>query len=196
MKPKPDKPLMESLYNSSPQAILKKRTLSFAVDLFFLAILNRLIMAGYTQYVMTYFYKLPWQTQEVLVHKMPQIGFTIYLVTFWAYFLTSYFLTHGQTPGKMIFGLKIKPNHHQGPVTLKECAMRTLGYFTCYMTGFFLFVIPLLRKDAKGLPDWFSDTSVASAKEEAQPLRLEDRTHPVIELPYKQKNSDNDDQAA
>jgi uncharacterized RDD family membrane protein YckC len=80
-----------------------------------------------------------------------------------AYFSLFYFLTNGHTMGKSFFGLRVK-NEDDSEITLNQSIYRALGYFTCAMTGSFLFALPFIRKDEKSLADVFSGTFVASDK--------------------------------
>jgi hypothetical protein len=45
-------------------------------------------------------------------------------------------------------------------MTLKQSMLRALAYFTCAMTGSFLFALSFIRSDFKSLGDIFSGTQV------------------------------------
>ncbi len=61
--------------------------------------------------------------------------------------------------GKTLFGLKV--HSATGEITLRQSIMRSLAYFTCAITGSFLFALSYIRKDQKSLADVFSGTTVA-----------------------------------
>lgn len=63
------------------------------------------------------------------------------------------------------------------PFGLKESFNRTLGYFICYITGSFLFIIPFLRQDNKGIPDWLGQTKVISEEEYENLLIMQKNSH-------------------
>jgi uncharacterized RDD family membrane protein YckC len=74
----------------------------------------------------------------------------------------------GQTIGKLFFSLKVvdhdfeNQSNYDEHLSFKASAMRTLGYFMCYLTGGMLFLVNFFRRDTKGLPDFFSKTFTVS----------------------------------
>lgn len=139
----------------------KHRVFAFTFDMFMIGMTSKLIMLTYKSFFTSFFYQLRYQVQESVANGLPVVHVSVLMSVFFSYFFISYYTSEGKTLGKMIFGLRVysptKPDLH---LSLGESAKRSLGYLVCYATGLFLFVLPLLRKDQKGLPDFFSNTEV------------------------------------
>ncbi len=132
-------------------------------------------MFTYVNFVKAFFYQLPLVTRENVADKLSAVNLLNFLVVFCGYFLLSYYLSEGKTPGKIIFNLKVQcPHTHSDQLSLKTSVLRTLGYFITIPTGFTLLLIPYFRRDAKGIPDWLSDSFVMNADEEYLIESLED----------------------
>jgi uncharacterized RDD family membrane protein YckC len=140
-------------------SILSKRVYAFTTDLAIIVITNYFLMAAFTRFVQTVFFHFPIRTQIFLIHKMQMMTSVSLLSLTFAYFSLFYFLTNGHTVGKTLFGLKVHSS--TGEITLKQSIMRSLAYFTCAITGSFLFALSYIRKDQKSLADVFSGTTVA-----------------------------------
>lgn len=141
--------------------LIRKRCFAFTVDLMFIIMINRAIMFTYMNFIRTFFLHIPYHAQSNLVEGLPQIHLTTLLAVFFGYFTISYYMGEGQTPGKLLFGLRIYSKRKNSiKLNLQESILRTMGYFLCYITGFVFFLIPFLRRDQKGIPDWFSRTEV------------------------------------
>lgn len=159
----------------SNEAVLKDRSYAFFTDIFLIGIINRAIMFTYANFIRTFFYQMPYSVQKSINDKMFEMNTLSFLVVFWGYFMLSYYLSEGKTPGKIIFHLKVQsPHTHEGHLSLKSCMMRTLGYFVSLPSFFALLAIPYFRKDKKGIPDMLSNTFVMSVKEERYIESLED----------------------
>ena len=167
------------LTQSAPknEAVLKDRSYAFFTDIFLIGIINRAIMFTYANFIRTFFYQMPYSVQKSVSEKMFEVNTMSFFVVFCGYFILSYYLSEGKTPGKIIFHLKVQsPHTHEGHLSLKACVMRTLGYFISMPTFFALLAIPYFRKDKKGIPDLLSGTFVMSVKEERFIKSLEDET--------------------
>lgn len=168
------------------KGLLKRRTYAFTLDLFAVALINKGILIAYTNFLQSFFYQLPIHAQQSIIGEIPKASFFTLTAVFFSYFLMSFYLGEGKTPGKLFFGLRVySPKKLQDTLTLKESSLRSLGYFLCYATGLFLFLAPFMRKDRKGVPDWFSGTQTISeerflllknlkAKEEAEQLEKDE----------------------
>ena len=168
----------------SNEGMLKDRSYAFITDLFLIGIINRAIMFTYGNFVRTFFYQMPYNVQRNLSDKMVEATTISFLVVFWGYFLLSYYLSEGRTPGKIMFHLKVQsPHTHEGQLSLKACMLRTLGYFVALPSFFTLLAIPFFRKDKKGIPDLFSNTFVMTIKEERFIESLEEETTNAIVTP-------------
>jgi uncharacterized RDD family membrane protein YckC len=144
-------------------SILSKRVYAFTTDLAIVTITNYFLMAAFTRFVQTVFFYFPFRTQLFLLGKMHiMTSISLASLTF-AYFSLFYFLSNGHTMGKTLFGLKV--HSPSGEMTLRQSIMRSLAYFTCAMTGSFLFALSYIRKDQKSLADVFSGTSVCLDRE-------------------------------
>lgn len=155
--------------------LLKKRTYAFSLDMALVLLLNKAITLSYTNFLRTVFYQLAPQTQTKVLLSYNYVTLSTLWIVFWAYFVLSYYLGQGKTPGKLIFEIQTFSKKTNDGLTLTESLVRTMGHFVCMITGLFLFALPYLRKDQKSLADIISDTWVANETEEAQ-------LAPVIEL--------------
>ena len=140
------------------KSIMRKRTYGFLIDLFLILMIQKSITFTFNNFFNTFFYHLPNEIQAQLIKGIDSSNLLILLIVFWGYFILSYYLGNGQTPGKMIVGLKIQSDTNE--LSLSQCTMRTLGYFICYVTCCILFIIPFLTKNQNGIPDWISNTKV------------------------------------
>lgn len=155
--------------------LVKDRAYAFTMDLFLIGIINKAIMFTYVNFVKTFFHQLPIGIRSNLANQMNQVSFINFLVVFSGYFLLSYYLSEGKTPGKIIFHLKVQsPHSHDGHLSLRSSMLRTLGYFVTIPSAFTLLLIPFFRKDRKGIPDWISNSFVMGTEEEKYIESLED----------------------
>lgn len=146
--------------------ILKKRFTAFALDIFSVVLLTKVLLFTFGQFFRMHFSNLPFETQTNVVSNLHQIQWIVLSITFWGYFVLSNFLSNGKTIGKSFSGLRVfSPSEEH--LTFQESFMRTFGYFFGYATGSILLAIPFMRQDAKGLPDWFSSTYVITEDEYA-----------------------------
>ena len=140
-------------------SILKRRVYAFTADLGIITVSNYFFTASMTKFIHTVFFHLPMKTQMFLISKMGMMfSITLMSLTF-AYFSLFYFMTNGHTMGKSLFGLKVQ-NADKSELTLQQSMFRALAYFTCAMTGSFLFALSFIRKDQKSLADVFSSSTV------------------------------------
>jgi uncharacterized RDD family membrane protein YckC len=145
-------------------SILKKRVYALTIDLAIITISNYFLMAAANRFITTMFFHFPVKFQLMLIEKM-EVMTSISLITFsFAYFSLFYFMTNGHTMGKSILGIRVQTSDGS-EMTLNQSMMRSLAYFTCAMTGSFLFALSFIRKDEKSLADVFSGTIVVSEKE-------------------------------
>jgi len=154
------------------KAFLSKRAYAFSIDFFLIALINKAILFTYLSFMKSNFFYLPADKKISLLGNIDQLHFPILFFVFWGYYLTSLYLGNGQTPGKIALHLRVVDEAGGPHLSIKECFMRTLGYFICTMSGFILLGIPYLTKDARGIPDWLSNTR-AQTKEELQSLDIE-----------------------
>lgn len=155
--------------------LLKKRTYAFSLDMALVLFLNKAITLSYTNFLRTVFYQLAPQTQTKVLQSYSYVTLSTLWIVFWAYFVLSYYLGQGKTPGKLIFEIQTFSKKTKDGLTLTESLVRTMGHFVCVITGLFLFALPYLRKDQKSLADIISDTWVSTEAEEKQ-------LAPVIDL--------------
>ena len=144
--------------NKSLNTILKKRTFSFLIDLFIIQYINKGLILSYENFLKSFFV-LPLSISQEISENLDKLSLVTLPFVFLTYFTMLYYLSDGQTVGKFLLNLKIKGKKSKR-LTLFNCLMRSLGYFFCYFIGFFLFLIPFITKDAKGIQDWISGTEV------------------------------------
>ncbi len=142
-------------------SILKRRVYAFTIDLGIITVTNYFLMAAFTQFIQTVFFHLPMKAQLFLVNKMGAMTSVSLMSLTFAYFSLFYFVTNGRTMGKTLFALKAQ-NADKTELTLYQSMLRALAYFTCAMTGSFLFALSFIRKDEKSLADVFSGTHVVT----------------------------------
>jgi uncharacterized RDD family membrane protein YckC len=116
-------------------------------------------MASFTQFIQTVFFHFPFKMQIFLINKMAVMSSLSLMSLTFAYFSLFYFVTNGRTMGKTFFGLQVKTTDGE-ELTLQQSMLRALAYFTCAITGSFLFALSYIRKDQKSLADVFSGTTV------------------------------------
>ncbi len=140
-------------------SILKKRVYAFTSDLGIVVVVNYFMMAAFHQFIQTVFFHFPIKAQLFLINKLAMMTSISLMCLTFAYFSLFYFMTNGRTMGKSLFGLQVKnPNGEE--LTLNQSMLRAIAYFTCAMTGSFLFALSYIRKDEKSLADVFSGTTV------------------------------------
>lgn len=143
------------------QQLFRHRVYAFTFDMFMVGLTSKLVMFTYTSFLRTFFHQLRFQVQDTLAKGVPLIHLSVLMAVFFSYFFISYYTSEGKTLGKMMFGLRVySPTHPRTALTLSESFKRTMGYLVCYVTGLFLFALPLVRSDRRGLPDFFSNTEV------------------------------------
>lgn len=152
---------------------IKLRVYAFFTDLFFIGLLQKVLVFSYVNFVNEVFHQVPLKVKANLLGSLSEMRIQTLVFTFFSYFLVSLYLGHGKTLGKTLFKLRVL-SFEDDPAELSfmESFMRTLGYTTCYVTGalnpvlpLLLFGLPTLRKDRKGIPDFFSQTEVVTEKE-------------------------------
>lgn len=139
--------------------ILKKRVYAFTSDLGIVVVANFFLMAAFNQFIQTVFFHFPFKMQLFLINKMAVMSSISLMSLTFAYFSLFYFVTNGRTMGKTLFGLQVK-NGDGSDLTLAQSMLRSFAYFTCAMTGSFLFALSYIRKDEKSLADVFSGSTV------------------------------------
>ena len=139
--------------------ILKKRVYAFTSDLGIVVVANFFLMAAFKQFIHTVFFHFPFKIQLMLINKMTFLSSVSLMSLTFTYFSLFYFVTNGRTIGKTLFGLQAK-NSDGSELTLIQSMLRPLAYFTCAITGSFLFALSYIRKDQKSLADIFSNSIV------------------------------------
>lgn len=174
-------------------SILKKRVYAFTSDLGIVVVANYFLMAAFSQFIHTVFFHFPFKVQLFLINKMSVMSSVSLLSLTFAYFSLFYFVTNGRTMGKTLFGLQVK-NKDGSELTLNQSMLRSIAYFTCAMTGSFLFALSYIRKDEKSLADVFSGSTVGydAYEEKAQgtefQLSLLEAQHHIEEEPEYEQN--------
>lgn len=141
--------------------ILKKRVYAFFLDMVFISLINRAIIYTYLNFIDYYLPHINPEIKNAVLGNFTKIQFPIYTISFLAYFVVSYYISNGKTPAKVIFGLKVHGKDLLNDnVTLKEASLRASCYYLGTVFGFVMLVIPLFRKNQKGIPDIISNTDV------------------------------------
>ncbi len=160
---------MTGLTRKHRSHLLKYRTYAFTIDLFAITLLNKAIINSYGMYLKTVFFHYTESKQLEILAGVDQVFLSVLLLLFISYFSLSYYLGQGQTPGKIICGIKIVDSNYKNPGLLMSIG-RTLGYLTCYATGLFLFALPYFTKKGFGLQDWISKSMVVRNNSLLEPV--------------------------
>lgn len=160
----------EEIYNDKVTAarkgIMKKRFYAFFTDLFAIGLIQKVLVLSYVEFVNEALHQMPFALKSKLISNVGELRLSTLLMTFFSYFFVSLYLGHGKTLGKTIFHLRVVGEETQtGDLTFFESLMRTIGYTVCYIGMVFPFALPFFRKDRKGFPDFFSQTSVITEEE-------------------------------
>jgi len=148
-----------SLLNTPKLQLIRLRLNAFCFDVVLVALLVQGINFTYINFLKTFFYLIPSSIQRELITKMGDVTLINSFIIYFSYFTLSYYLSEGQTLGKMVFRLKIQNKNNEAP-TLWQSFLRPLMQVVCIASNFTLFLIPLVRKDLCGITDWISQTTV------------------------------------
>ena len=92
-----------------------------------------------------------------------RLEFSMTGLIFVSYFFLGYYLGNGRTIGKSFFKLKVLPQNKETlELSAMESMIRSLCYTLSLFSGFFLFLLPVFRKDNLGLADILSGSSIVS----------------------------------
>ena len=146
--------------------LLSKRTYAFAFDAFSIFFISKSLMFSYFKFISPFFYQIPVKTQTKFFGMYDDFYLSLFVLTYLGYFTTSMLLTHGQTPGKMLFALRVvcPEDGVKGPRAMKVI-IRSLSYLFCHLAGVILLAIPYFNQESKGIPDWLSQTHVKTEEE-------------------------------
>ena len=151
---------------------LKKRTFAFFLDFTAITFLFKSLLYLYKSFLWE-ITETSLQMQREMMADMYLLEFPVFTIVFCSYFALSYFMSEGKTLGKIIFGLQISTNN-QKRLELKHCLLRSIGYYFCYLPMAVLFIIPFIRSDQRGIPDWLSGTSVSLNKKQDKKTTIEE----------------------
>lgn len=178
-----DKLGMTGLGKRYKKLILKKRTYAFTVDLLFISLLNKVIIQSYGMFLKTFFYHLSKPEQLQILQGLDKVFLGVLTTIFMGYFVISYYMGEGQTPGKVLFGLKVHSKNSE-PLPLISCINRTIGYVVCHASFLLLYGLPFITKKGLGVQDWLSGTYV----DRVNPMTISKAT--VIPLPAPEEDVD------
>jgi len=158
------------------KSFLSKRSYAFAIDFFLIGLINKAVIFTYASFMKTNFFLVPTEKQLSIMGNLDKLHFPTLLCVYWGYYILSLYMGNGQTPGKIALHLRIIDENGGPHLTMRECVMRTFGYFICTCSGFFLLGIPYFTKDSRGIPDWLSNTRVFTKDELAELEANEDHS--------------------
>ena len=163
----------------------RTRLKALVLDLIFIALISVVLMFAIGQGMKLLFFHIPdnWKAEAGNIYA--QLYSACYLLTFTTYFLFSYYVGNGVTPGKLIFDLQVQSDDHSvSMLTFRESFIRTVVHLFCVKTGYFLFLIPLLNRKRIGLADWLSQTSVANYGQQQSAPHIEELDN-LFKLPHR-----------
>ncbi len=152
--------------------ILTKRVAAFLIDLGLIKYINKGFALSWESFLKSFFI-LPPEISQKIGNLSKSLSILILPFIFISYFTFMHFLGNGKTFGKFICQIKIKENNGDAPSFI-SCLLRSLAYSLCFFIGPFLFLIPFITKDGKGIQDWVSNTAVTeSAKLKKEDMQKE-----------------------
>jgi uncharacterized RDD family membrane protein YckC len=173
------------------QKITQRRIYSFMVDFSSILVISAAIQTSYIMFVNEFLYSLKFQAKSALILENSPVQFSVFLLSFTAYFLYSLYVMDGQTFGKKVFNLRaIKDDFlfdeevEDGEITLRDSFRRTMGYLACYMSFGAFFLFSIMSEDKRGLPDYFSGTRTVSEEliESIKLSKLEEKEAVTIDI--------------
>lgn len=135
--------------------------MAFFVDLVCISIIEKLISIQLYYVFKQVFQHAPQELRTYFTQEFSSLRLTQLIIVFGSYFLISYLLSDGKTLGKLVFNLKVVSKRDDQEVSIKQYFLRSFGYLICYLTGSFLFLLPMLNKRGTGIADWISSTKVS-----------------------------------
>lgn len=143
---------------------LWKRFYAFYIDLYIIIGIHFGLKYSYGSFLQKYIVKdSSFQTTYKIFSAESFYGPTL-LITFFSYFILSYYLLNGKSVGKYLFSIRIVSDKENPHLSFRQVIGRTLGYFLCYATIPILLGVTAIRKNRRGIPEILSGTS---AKNEA-----------------------------
>lgn len=149
--------LQRKIYNGH---IIKKRTYAFTLDLFLIILLNKVLINSYALYLQTVFYHFPPKKQLMMIASLEQVFLGVFALLFFSYFTFSFYLGNGQTPGKMLFAVKVVNAKNDGPAAFWQSAVRTIFQAASCILFFLPFASLFIGQTGRGLHDWASGTKI------------------------------------
>lgn len=147
------------------------RFFAFAIDLFAVFVLKKIIMTSYQSFLLSYFYQIPTGTQKALIGGTSHLSLSLSILLFTTYFVLTPYLFEGKTLGLKLLNLRVvNKKFYEGMdenflISLKESLHRANAYLLGFLSlGLFTF-IPFLTHDKKGLPEIFSKTFIISEED-------------------------------
>lgn len=157
--------------------LLKKRIIAFSIDLMVIGIFEKVALLTMKSAVSGMLLYASSHIQSGIGPAIRRFELPLLLACYVGYFFCCYLLSEGHTLGKSIMNLRVhRPHDHRGALTPREAMMRTWGYLFCYMSAGLLFMIPVLSRSQKGLPDWLSGTIVSDEEELIRIEAMEDHS--------------------
>ena len=147
---------------------------------FLFSMLKIIMISTYLSFIKTYFSKLPQRMLSEFIYGLSFIDVSITTILFIGYFTLSYYLLNGQTVGKILFNLKVVPNHffkYPHHMEIKKMGLwsslqRAVGTFLCYMSLGTLYYVNFLRKDGRGIADFLSHSVTLTEHEVFEEIDL------------------------
>lgn len=161
------------------QKRIQKRILAFTIDIFVILFLQKALLWAYKDLLHNMMVHMPMYEKKITQAYLPLMEFFTILTVYFFYFSISLYWGQGRTLGKAILGLKVYSLSSEHGPNLLESFQRALGYLVCYMSANLLFILPVIRKDGKGLADWISGTFVVPENFKPETIKAQ-----PVGLPY------------
>ena len=164
-------------YNKS---VLKKRLYAFTMDLFLVTMINKVIINSYVLYLQTVFYHFSEVEQARLIASLEQVFISIFALLFFSYFALSHYLGNGQTPGKILFALRVVRFDNELPLNFIQSTARTILQAASCLLFFVPLIICFMTPRGRGLHEWLSFSKCVHVKQQERRLLINEKAPTTV----------------
>lgn len=148
------------------KGMLRKRFYAFFVDLFIVGVVSKVFIVAYMTFIESSLKFIPLHYKKSLYDNLKVVHFPLIMTLFFGLYFLSLYLGQGKSPGKAMMKIRvISKKHPFEGLSITEAFTRSLAGLVCYMSLCTLFVFALFNREGKGIPEWFSGTSVVSEEQ-------------------------------
>ncbi len=145
-------------------SMLKRRIFAFTLDLFLVTMINKVIINSYVLYLQTVFYHFSPGKQAELVASLESVFLSVFALLFLCYHSLSLSLGNGQTPGKILFAIRIVDKKSESQLKLWQVLGRTFLYSASCLFFFLPLALSFVTPRGNGIHDLFSSSKCVHIK--------------------------------